>query len=372
MLVCLYEDRIEQIPGLKLLLLSLLEYCPTWPVRLHFPDIPASLKAWLAAHARVEVCESPMPGGNSYNVKPEVLLDGLRSGAKMCLWLDTDVLVNGSLTFLETWPLEELVVAEDPWEHPLGSTNRAITWGLTPGRNFPGPINSSVVRVSARHIDILIEWSCLTKRLDYLAGQSKPPSERNQHMLSDQDAFSALVASERFSTVPVRRLVQGRHILQHHGAGAFGPRERWMVLRNGVPPLLHAMGTVKPWRMAAKTPLRSNPRGYYERLYLELSPYVTAGRKYRKDLSDPDTSWLEVRTAVGKLDFALLGWSTPARGFLQAALHRTAWRSRLFLTRMHNRWRWRPSKLFPGEQTASAPARSSPGLTQKGQGRLRE
>lgn len=325
MLCCLYEDRIAQIPGLKLLLLSLQQYCPGWAVQLHFPHAPDSLRNWLNARNRVTLSEASVTGGSSYNVKPEVLLSGIRTGAPVCLWLDTDLLVNGSLDFLHSWPSEELIVAADPWEYPCGSTNRAAAWGLTPGRDFPGPVNSCLVRVSAQHVDLLRDWSSLVRRPDYTAGQQKRAEHRNAQMLSDQDALSALIASEKFAALRVRRITHGTQILQHHGAGAFGPKERLMVMRHGDPPLLHAMGSVKPWLMPADPSPFQNPRGYYERVYLELSPYVCAARKYRRSLSEKDLTWLDLRTGVGKLGMALFGESTSLRGCIQATVHRSIW-----------------------------------------------
>src|SRR5215469_14437682 len=99
MLVCLYEDRPRQVSGLKLLILSLGRYCPSWPVRVRFPGISDDLKTWLVSYPNVVVLDEPLPISRSYNVKPTVLLDGL-SVSEQCLWLDTDVLVNGDLNFL--------------------------------------------------------------------------------------------------------------------------------------------------------------------------------------------------------------------------------------------------------------------------------
>ena len=84
MLVCLYEDRPNQVTGLKILLLSLERYCPTWPVRLQFPGIPDSFRAWLRRFSQVSLCEERLPSSGSYNVKPAVLLDGLATGAESC------------------------------------------------------------------------------------------------------------------------------------------------------------------------------------------------------------------------------------------------------------------------------------------------
>src|SRR3974390_2263418 len=151
MLVCLYEDRPTQVAGLKILILSLERYCPTWPIRLRCPGITDSFRTWLRRFPQVALHEEPLSSSGSYNVKPSVLLDGLASGADTCLWLDTDVFVNGSLEFLATIPNETIVVTQDPWEYPDGSTHRCSTWGLDAARSLPGPLNSATVRVTSQH-----------------------------------------------------------------------------------------------------------------------------------------------------------------------------------------------------------------------------
>src|SRR5271163_4645334 len=280
MLVCLYEDRPQQVPGLKLLVLSLSRHCPTWPILLRFPNIGEDLENWLSRFGNVTICREPLAVFGSYNVKPSVLLDGL-SVDKECLWLDTDVLVNGDLAPLALEPLETLIVTQDPWEYASGSTHRCGTWSLSAGRDLPGPLNSAVVRVSSRHRILLSTWQRLLSRQDYLSEQRKPVGERNPHMLGDQDALSAIGASLDFSHVPIRRLLHSSEILQHHGAGAYGLRQRYTNLRKGLPPLLHAMGAVKPWRAPNHPKLLGDFRDYYERTYLELSPYVHLASRYR-------------------------------------------------------------------------------------------
>lgn len=321
MLVCLYEDRPNQVTGLKILLLSLERWCPSWPVRLQFPGITDSFRTWLHRFTQVSLYEERLSSSGSYNVKPTVLLDGLATGAESCFWLDTDVFVNGSLEFVAAIPSETIVVTQDPWEYLDGSTHRSSTWGLAAGRSLPGPLNTAAVRVTQHHKEILNEWQRVVIWEKYLAEQAKPVPERNQHMLGDQDALSALLASEGYSSIPVRRLLHSIEILQHHGAGAYGPMQRWTNMIHGMPPLIHAMGSVKPWKMPERPGLLASPRDYYERTYLELSPYAHYARQYRPLLNE-EAGWLEIRTAAGILGtIAAFNW--PAlKGVIQATLHR--------------------------------------------------
>ncbi|WP_263360178.1 hypothetical protein [Acidicapsa ligni] len=254
-------------------------------------------------------------------MKPTVLLDCLDSGASECLWLDTDVLVNGSLELLTGETPDTVIVTQDPWEYADGSTRRSETWGLTPGRSLPGPLNSSVVRVTPQHVPLLRAWQAIVATDSYRAEQAKPVDERNRLILSDQDALSALLASKEFAALPVRRLRHASEILQHHGAGAYATKQRWENLKHGLPPLLHAMGSVKPWKMPEQPSLLKQPRDYYERVYLELSPYVHMARQYRDRLQEK-TNWLEIRTIAGRLSTIITMNRPVLKGAIQAAIHR--------------------------------------------------
>ncbi len=320
MLVCLYEDRQEQLPGLKLLMLSLRRYNPAWPIRLQFPAPSSEFRSWLEQFPNLTLIDEKAAGWGSYNVKPSVLLEGLRSG-EQCLWLDTDVIVNAELGILQNESRDSITVTQDPWEYASGSTHRCQSWGLAPGREMAGPLNTAVLLVSSRHTELLSAWQEILSTEAYLREQRKPVDERNQHLLSDQDALSALLASTRFQDIPVHALRHSAEILQHHGAGAYGLKHRWQNLRSNLPPLIHAMGTVKPWKAPHHPKLTSRLRDYYERMYLELSPYVHVARQYRSSLEEK-TEWMDVQTAAGRFDSGIALDNPCLKGALQATLHR--------------------------------------------------
>ena len=320
MLVCLYEDRREQLPGLKLAILSLSRYNSAWPIRLRFPGASSEFRSWLERFPNLSLIDEKIAGAGSYNVKPSVLLDGLRNSDE-CLWLDTDVIVNASLGLVQDDSPETVTVAQDPWEYASGSTHRCRSWGLEPGRDLSGPLNTAVLRVSSRHGELLSAWRDILADEDYLREQRKPAKERNQHLLGDQDALSALLASTRFQSIPVHLLRHSREILQHHGAGAYGLKHRWQNLRADLPPLIHAMGTVKPWKAPDHPNFVSQSRDYYERIYLELSPYVHVARQYQASLEE-ETGWMDVQTIAGKLDSWIALGHPCLKGALQATVHR--------------------------------------------------
>jgi hypothetical protein len=156
-----------------------------------------------------------------------VLLGGLESCAGTCLWLDTDVLVNGDLQFMAAESQETIIVTQDPWEYSEGSTHRFRNWGLVAGRSLPGPLNRAGARVSACHAPLLRSWQALLSTEAYLAQETTPPRQRDQHVLSDQHGLSALLASDEFANLLMRRLLHASEILQHHGAEVSRPKQRW-------------------------------------------------------------------------------------------------------------------------------------------------
>ena len=332
MLICIYEDRPQQLVGVKLLILSLIKHCPDLKILLTCPVIDSLFRNWLSLYPQVLLKEEKLAGSGSYNVKPAVLLDALLSGEDECIWIDTDIIINENIMPLLKEHLDTVIVTQDPWEYLSGSTHRAKTFNLEVGRDLPGALNSSVVRVTSQHIKLLEAWLQLTQTPEYMKQQSIPVRLRNGHMLGDQDVLSAVLASKEFSHFPVKRLKCGEEILQHHGAGAYGLTQRWLTFFNGLPPFIHAMGSVKPWQMndnefmvqklelISKSSLTQNIRLLYEKNYLELSPYVHLARQYQSSVNEP-TEWMDKSTLLGKFS-QFLSFNHPSlKGSVQAGLH---------------------------------------------------
>ncbi len=332
MLICIYEDRPKQMVGVKLLILSLTKHCPNLRISLISPKVEPQFRQWLTSYPQVELQEKKLTGSGSYNIKPAVLLDNLKRGEEECVWIDTDIIINGDITPLLEESAETVIVTQDPWEYPSGSTYRAQTWKLEVGRDLPGAFNSSVVRVTHYHIALMEAWLKLTQDPEYLRQQTMPARLRNGNMLSDQDIISALLASKNFSHFPVKRLQHPQEILQHHGAGAYGFSERLITLTNGLPPFIHAMGTIKPWQivdeevmikkleLAHKSRLLQILRIYYEQFYIELSPYVHLAQQYRETMEEPD-SWLVNHSPAVSLSMLLSGNHPSLKGAIQASVH---------------------------------------------------
>jgi len=88
-------------------------------------------------------------------------------------------------------------------------------------------------------------------------------------------------------------------------------------LRSGLPGLIHSMG-IKPWPKEAMPPrLRLNLqtwRKYYDYLHMELTPYVSAARKYGPALKE-DISWMKPRSKTATVMAAITAHSPILQEF---------------------------------------------------------
>jgi hypothetical protein len=124
-------------------------------------------------------------------------------------------------------------VSGDDHCHPrslgiFGGLNASLQ-ELGPGGRtiFAWPLNRAGARVSACHAPLLRSWQALLSTEAYLAQETTPPRQRDQHVLSDQHGLSALLASDEFANLLMRRLLHASEILQHHGAEVSRPKQRW-------------------------------------------------------------------------------------------------------------------------------------------------
>jgi len=339
-IVCVHEDRVECLVGVKLTVLSLIDWCPDLPVIISCPRPPASFRNWAAALANVQVVSYPEFAGRCWNVKPAVLLRLLEEGYREVMWIDSDIIVTRN--FRERMPNiddKTLVVTQECyWEEQYLGSYRTIAWGLKPDRVLPALVNTGIVRVTPQHTRLLNAWKSMLDHPAYLQAQQLPDDKRPRHMYSDQEALTALLNSTEFSYVPVRMLKRGRDIAQCIRASGYTPLERLRSLRSGLPALIHSMYLPKPWNRGSSSaaiwrtrePLVTCLRRYFFNLYLELSPYLSIARKYRTQIGE-DATWMDMKSSPAKL-FAILFAHHPAlQGFplalLESGLRRV---SRLF------------------------------------------
>ena len=243
-----------------------------------------------------------------YDVKPHVLLSLLDEGHEEVLWLDSDILICRDFRPLfADLPRGVLVVTEEALcsTHQDPGSLRTRLWKLPVGRTLPFTANSSVMRVTPAHRNLLIRWRSLLDDGRYRDAQAHTGT-RPPHLLGDQDVLTAVLASSDFAHVPLRYLRRGQDILQFFGSYGYTARERLQNFRGGMPPFVHSQGN-KPWWPA---PDEATPSWYgrFNSVYLDLSPYTLLAAKYRDELTDP--TWMRSRTRAGTV-LRTLGCSYP-------------------------------------------------------------
>jgi hypothetical protein len=167
---------------------------------------------------------------------------------------------------------------------------------------------------------LLESWLKMLSHPTYQAAQGLPWYDRPIHMVSDQDALTAMMGSADFASTPVVLLERGTEIAQCFGPAGFTPAERLRSLLAGPPALVHAQGK-KPWSKAPKPPgrrtsgdsLLSYLRQYYDYLHLDFSTYTIVARRYRGSLGE-DTTWIDRGSLFGRLSDLLFPGSLAIQG----------------------------------------------------------
>ncbi|MCU0534007.1 MAG: hypothetical protein MUD14_08930 [Hydrococcus sp. Prado102] len=308
MIVCIHEDRVEYLVGLKLTLLSLIHHCPGLPVFVSYPHSSASFRSWAKTLPNVYLLDAPELSGLGWNVKPTLLLYCLEKGYSNAIWIDADIIVNRDFRqhFAKLDDKTLVVAQEYYWAPEQGGNHRAVTWGLKPARNLSASVNSGVVRVTPYHTEILKAWQVLLNHPAYQLAQSQPTSNRPLAMLSDQEVLTALLGAEEFACVPLEMLKRGRDIVQCFKMSGYTPAERINSLFQAPPFFIHAMGGKPFTRSASPRALWQEARSfrqrlqtYYDYVHQELTPYTTIARQYQ-DRLDEETSWMNIKSLPAK------------------------------------------------------------------------
>ena len=299
------EDRSEDT-SLRLALLSLRAQCPGVPLTLFRPGASTEFRRWLQDFPQVTLVDQRLSGATSWNCKPQALATLLDQGCDEVVWLDSDLAFARPFTYLfDRLSPETVAVSEDlRFALPQGTLQRTQGWGFAVGNTYPATINSCVLRVTAAHRPLLGRWLDLMVTPQYREAQAKWVGERPCHLRGDQDLLNALLGSREFADLPVRFLECGRDIIHCSGWGrSYSTRERLRGLFLPWPPILH-----NPSQKAADVLDSSDGAGpraaFTERLFLEISPYLTLARRYEAELA-PQTAWLHYRTPLGSLLRAL-------------------------------------------------------------------
>ena len=308
--ICMHEDRLYNLIGLKLAVLSIQTHHPELTIIISCPNPPDELVSWVNNLLNVTIISCPEFGKMGWNVKPSLLLRLLESGYANVIWIDSDIILRDRIiTDIAEHNSDTLVVTEEPyWGQLQGGSFRTQAWGLKIGRSLKSTVNTGIVRVTNVHIPLLQAWIKMLNHHVYLSAQKMPALLRPLHMIGDQEVLTALVCSDIFKNIPVVMLKRGGVIAQCFGPAGYTPYERLKnVLLLKTPSLFHVMGP-KPWLKENQPPSLFNKdrkfllnlRDYYEYVSLEVSPYMIVARKYSKQINE-DTSWMHSKTFAGKL-----------------------------------------------------------------------
>lgn len=327
---CLLEDRDLSEGGLRLAMASLRAHYPNVPIAAHRPNASADFIAWAALLVNVTVVTQPLDGASSWNCKPHALLNTMRLfGVTRVMWIDSDMMLARPFDYL-LGSDDEIVVAQEALSQPnQGGCDRAEGWGFDCARDFGCSINSSLLYVTTRHMQLLHHWIALLGSPAYVASQGKTFDQRPISHLGDQDVLQALLCSVEHAHIPIRFIHSGTEVIHSGGALGYALRDRLRGLTRRMPPFVHAIGT-KPWwcLYADHRSKYRNWRAVYRRLLVEASPYMLLARRY-KDRIDLQAEWLDFSSPEGMAlrtialgHYALQAWPLCAGATAIAALTR--------------------------------------------------
>jgi hypothetical protein len=283
MLICIYDNRPESEPAVRLLIASLKEKSPDVSVRLYHNPRSPDFASWIRQFNHIDYRPAEFPDELAYNVKPHVLLHALCDGHENVVWLDSDILVARDFSrVVEKMPSHLLVATEDALWGARNDKNalRTRAWGLAVGRVFPFTLNTCMLRVTPHHREFLLQWLKKLNTAEYRKVQSAPWRSRPAHMSGDQDVFTALICSTEFANVPVHVFRRGRDILQLMYPMGFTTCERIQVLWHGLPFFIHSQGD-KPWLPGDCTSVGRDWLRALQAPYGDTSPYTIIAERYR-------------------------------------------------------------------------------------------
>jgi hypothetical protein len=303
MAFCLSEDRNDCETGLRLAILSLSRYCPETPVYVYRPTFNSRFAAWLKQFPQVTLIDDRPDGAHTWNCKPQALKPLLAKGYRQVIWLDSDIIVTRDCRpQFANLNEQVLAITQEPCSRPdQGTADRTRAWNLPVQRSLPYTLNSSVVRVTRHHLQLLDRWAEYLAKPEYIATQTIPIEERPIHMASDQEVLNALLGAPDFADIPLYVFKSAFEIIHCGGALGYSTSERLRGMFRPKPTFLHATAG-KPWLWLGGEPYWSRPGFFFwhRRLLQELSPYLYEARSYQNQL-DEDTAWMFRSTRIGML-----------------------------------------------------------------------
>jgi hypothetical protein len=308
MIICVHDDRPAAIVGVQLAVASIVRHAPGTRIVASLKEADDDTRAWFARQPDTELLVGEDFGAKGWDVKAALLLKRLELDDE-AIWWDSDIIANGDFRpFFAPHGADVVVSTEDTfWGQKQGGDYRTRAWGFPVGRLIHATVNTCVLRVTRRHIEMLEFWQECMQRPEYKAAQKMNMIERPLHLLGDMEVFTAIAGSERFKDRPLVLLKRGTEIAQCFGPAGFRVRERLASLRRWrtAPPIVHSTNP-KTWDALAKQDRRP-PRSlslfewriWYQALHAEMSTYTILARSYADELQH-DQPWLRNTSPVGR------------------------------------------------------------------------
>jgi hypothetical protein len=310
MRICIYEERETDMVAVKLLVASLLRNSPGLDIEVTIPHPSKAIQEWFAARPSVRLRSDHDERRRGYNVKAAVLSRALEE-TDAALWIDSDIMVTRDVRpiFAGVGP-STVAVSEEWFGAPFqGGTSRVRGMGLPVGRNLPATANTSVLRVTRSHGDLLTAWDGILRSPEYLAAQERVWNERPIWYLGDQEVLTGLLGSERFAHLPILWVKRGRDIAHCFPpvASGYAAHERISnILRRRTPTFVHSI-VERPWRP---------PNGQMT-LHLETSPYTLTAASFESEVGEP-LPWTRPTLPTARLLRSLCSEGTNASELLPA------------------------------------------------------
>ena len=294
---CCYEDRIDAIDGIKLLVMSLDKQVAGSTLLIYTSDeIKEQLLQWRPRdcnHLNIIFHDTSVVTLDGWCVKPSVLRDCLRQYPNGVTWLDSDIIILRDIAHIfDNLSQEDILVASEPGLiNPLRTTH----WGHKHYANVPLPINSSVLRVTDRHLLIINEWEKIIATEEFQTYQKKPFIERPPWAYSDQDVLEGLLCSEMLTAITsasIKQLKTGSDIIH---SCTYGISDRIRNTYKSEAFFAHGQ-SIKPWHQHHIRKHRIID------VRMQLSPYFEEARKYAPLLGNPkENAWTEAASSWTRL-----------------------------------------------------------------------
>ncbi len=296
--------------AVKLLVASLLRNSPGLDIEVTIPRPSQDIQKWFAERPSVRLRSDHDERRSGYNVKAAVLSRALET-SESALWIDSDIMVTRDLRpiFAPAGPTT-VAVSEEWFGAPFqGGTSRVRGMGLPVGRRLPATANTSVLRVTRAHAELLAAWDEILRSPEYLASQGREWTARPIWHLGDQEVLTGLLGSERFADLPILWVKRGRDIAHCFPpvASGYAAHERIANIFRGRPPVFVHSIVERPWRP---------PNGQMT-LHLETSPYTLTAAGFESEVGEP-LPWTRPTLPAARWLRSIFGNDTNASELLPA------------------------------------------------------